>query len=219
MNRILGAGLLLAATVAVAARAAATPQPSPPYLAWTTTMKSLEYQMNHYQPTAAWAAQLKIDQAAEAAAYAKLEAALNPPNPKASSNTKLFRGPNGIEYTVTLKGIRDPAQQAPGEQPPATGDRYVAVTFEVTNASKSGVTGDDDADNFATLVGSNGQQYQSTVAQMATGKYLGRFDLIPGESDTGYTVFELPTGVKVADVVWNPQNGSGGYGEWQVAQS
>jgi hypothetical protein len=63
---------------------------------------------------------------------------------------------NGNEISVTLTRLISPAQGASQFSTPQNGDRFVGAVFTIGGISG---TFSDDANNDATLIGSNGQTY------------------------------------------------------------
>lgn len=121
----------------------------------------------------------------------------------------------GIPYTVTLRGIIDPANTLPDEVGAGFGSRFVAVVFTVTNRSeKDWLSGDPDL--YAFVVGSDNQLYSADVPQLPQCSYFpnGGYDLQPGQSITGCIGYQLDNPVKVAEVEWTTDVSPGGSGTW-----
>jgi Domain of unknown function (DUF4352) len=118
---------------------------------------------------------------------------------------------------VTLTQVIDPAQPSNQYITPNAGDRFVATVFTIKNVSSKSGTGD--ANNNASVIGSNNQTYTAdfdTVSE-CTNFDNGEFQLGPGESATGCVVFQLPTSVTVTKVHWTPDSGfASDFGEWLV---
>jgi hypothetical protein len=134
------------------------------------------------------------------------------------SPTPSLSGPVGTVYkvtdgsgnvmTVTLTKVIDPAQGADQYTTPNNGFRFVGAVFTL-----SGVSGtfSDDANNDATLVGSNSQSYTASFSSIAgvTNFNNGEYNLTPGVHSVGAVTFQVPTGVSVSAIQWS---GSGGFG-------
>ena len=137
-------GAVFAAAVLTSAVPAAASTPTAiqaDYQQYMTDLGALVKLSTRAHPTAAWAIQLKAVQAAEQAAYARLEGALNPP--KANPNTRVVSGftqvdggKDGIPEAVTLDRITDPVTNYTSYNPPAPKARYVSVMFTITDLSK-----------------------------------------------------------------------------------
>jgi hypothetical protein len=123
---------------------------------------------------------------------------------------------DGNVYSVMAKQVIDPAQPASQYDGPANGKHFVAVMFQVKVTSGKV---DDAADNCATLLGSDGQAYDTTVSSIAA--YANTSTLIKlnaGESQTLAVVFEVPNGVHPATVKWTPNSGMADQtATWNVA--
>ena len=136
-----------------------------------------------------------------------------PPSPSASpSDTttghlgdtfQITDNTDGWSYSVTLVKILDPAQPDNSFDAASAGKRLVGAEFKLT-----GITGNaqDDSNNDAAVQGSDSQVYSPTFATLAAGTNFdsGDFNLRPGSSEVGWVTFEVPDGVKVAEVQWNP---------------
>lgn len=131
--------------------------------------------------------------------------------------TLKLTGETSTTVSVTLVKVMDPATPATSFTTPGTGKRLVAAEFTVKDVGSKAVTGD--ANNDATLVGSNGQTYSPTFATIGgcTNFSSGQFQLAQNESATGCVSFGVPTGVTIAKVKWSPSSGfATDFGEWVV---
>lgn len=129
-----------------------------------------------------------------------------------------FQDSNGDSYSVRLVQVIDPAQGADQFMTPDPGDRFVAAVFKITDTGNAATS--DDANNNASVVGSNDQSYSSGVDTVSecTNFNSGLYQLDPGSSLTGCVVFQIPTGVNVSKVEWSPSGGFGSsFGEWSVS--
>ncbi len=125
---------------------------------------------------------------------------------------------SGSKYDVHLTKVIDPAQGTDEFSTPDAGKRLVGAVFRIT-----GVKGNssDDANNDATLIGSNGQAYQADFDSIAgyTNFSSGQFNAAPGAAEVGAVTFQVPAGVKVAEVQWSADSGFGGApGIWKVSK-
>jgi len=120
---------------------------------------------------------------------------------------------NGNTYRVTLVKVIDPAQGAGLFNAPDSGTRLVAAVFRIT-----AVTGrpQEDADNDAGLVGSNGQTYLYSFDDIVgyTDFSNGVIQVGQGGTTTGAVSFQVPDGVQVTDIQWTAANGFGVMVRW-----
>lgn len=117
---------------------------------------------------------------------------------------------------VTLAQVVDPAQGADSYTTPDNGKRFVAAKFVI--AATSG-TVHDDANNDATIIGSDNQTYSADFSNIAgcTNFDSGNFTVAAGSSSTGCVVFQIPTGVTVSKVRFNVVSGfADATAEWLV---
>ena len=130
-------------------------------------------------------------------------------------STLSVAGFNGESLDVTLAQIIDPATS--NQNAVLAGTRFVATELTIKNTSGAALTGD--ADNDATIVGSDGQTYTPatfTVAECTNFDY-GQYQLAAGESANGCVTFALPTGVTAAKFKFDTSGGSlGAFGEWVI---
>lgn len=142
------------------------------------------------------------------------------PSPPAKSTahtgaTINISGTGADKAAVTLVQIIDPATGANQFASPDAGKRLVGTKFQIANAGSG--TLQDDANNDASLQGSDGQSYTEALDEIAgcTNFSNGSFTLAPGASVVGCVVYQLPTGVTVAKVQFNVEAGFGGQtAEW-----
>jgi len=110
---------------------------------------------------------------------------------------------SGWSYSVTLVKILDPAQPSDSFNTAGAGKRLVGAEFKLT-----GITGNaqDDSNNDAAMQGADSQLYSPVFDTLAAGTNFdsGNFSLRPGSTEIGWVAFEVPDGVKVAEVQWNP---------------
>jgi len=106
----------------------------------------------------------------------------------------------GDTLAVTMTQIVDPATGANEFYTPNAGDRFIAVDLALENPSAATIT--DDANLDATVIGTDSQAYTAdfdSVAECTNFSY-GQFTLLPGNSENGCVVFQLPVGVNVKAV-------------------
>jgi Domain of unknown function (DUF4352) len=123
---------------------------------------------------------------------------------------------NDVSANVTLVKIADPAQGADQYTTPDSGKRFVGAEFQIV-AQNSAVS--DNANNDATLVGSDNQTYDADMNSIAEGTNfnMGDVNLAAGQSSTGWVTFQVPTGVSVASVLFGDSSGT--VGTWDVSTS
>ena len=110
----------------------------------------------------------------------------------------------------------DPAPGADQFTTAGNGDRFVGAVFTITGISG---TLSEDANNDATLVGSNGQTYTADFDSIAgyTNFNSGMYNVSAGENSVGAVTFQLPLTVQVTKIEWSANGGFGGApAEWLV---
>lgn len=123
---------------------------------------------------------------------------------------------SGDTYRVTLAKIIDRAQGADQFTTPDHGNRFVGVVFTIT--ALSGSPQDEDANNDAAVIGSNGQIYTPDISSITgyTNFTNGQINVAQGEKVKGAVTFQLPIGVKVTRVQWSAASGFGSTVQWNV---
>jgi hypothetical protein len=121
---------------------------------------------------------------------------------------------SGNLYRVTLTKVID---QAKGENQftvPDAGKRFVGLVFGVK--ALTGSPRDEDANNNAVIIGSNGQHYPADFDGIAgyTNFDHGAIHVSTGETVTGSVTFQLPKDVQVSTVQWTALSGFGSTVEW-----
>lgn len=107
---------------------------------------------------------------------------------------------SGDTYGVALTKIIDPAQARDQFTTPGNGKRFVGAVFTIKAISGGGPQ-QEDVENDAALVGSDGQTYIPDIIPIA-----GYTDFNVGQINdnmTGAVTFQVPTGVKVSKVQWS----------------
>lgn len=123
---------------------------------------------------------------------------------------------SGNKMSVTLTQVIDPAQGADQFTSPQSGNRFVGAVFDI-----KGINGtvSDDANNDATLIGSNGQTYTADFDSIAgyTNFNHGEYSVSAGESSVGAVTFQVPVAVTVSKIEWSANGGLGGApAEWLI---
>ena len=110
---------------------------------------------------------------------------------------------SGDTYRVALTKIIDPAHST-DQITPDNGKRFVGAVLTIKVISGYGPQ-QEDAEDDAALVGSDGQTYIPDIIPIAgyTDFAVGEVHAAPGESTTGAVTFQVPTGVKVSKVQWS----------------
>jgi hypothetical protein len=122
------------------------------------------------------------------------------------------------KYDVTLLGVDQPAQPQSEYASVKAGHHLAAAQFRVTAITHT----EENANNNATVTGSNEQAYTSSFEAVTAGTNFanGQILLQPGSSLVGWVSFELPDGVRVAKVQWTPSAGlATRNAEWAVNSS
>jgi hypothetical protein len=153
-----------------------------------------------------------------AAASASTSATPSPSNNLSGpvGTTYTVNDQSGDKMSVTLTQVIDPAQGADQFTTPDYGNRFVGAVVRIT-----GISGNfsDDANNDATLIGSNGQTYSADFSSIAgyTNFNNGEYNVSAGEKSVGAVTFQVPLAVKVAKIEWSANGGFGGApAEWVV---
>jgi hypothetical protein len=123
---------------------------------------------------------------------------------------------SGDTYRVALVKIIDPAQGSDEFTTPSNGMRFVGAVFTIK--AISGSPKDEDANNDAALVGSNGQTYNADIdsIQGYTNFSDGQINVAQGDTATGAVTFQVPTGVKVSKIQWSASSGFGSTDQWNA---
>lgn len=142
------------------------------------------------------------------------------------SPTNSLSGPVGTTYTVTdqsgnemsvtLTQVIDPAQGADQFTTPKSGNRFVGAVFTIKGISG---TFSDDANNDASLIGSNGQTYTADFDSIAgyTNFNDGEYNVSAGENSVGAVTFQVPLAATVSKIEWSANGGLGGApAEWLI---
>jgi hypothetical protein len=125
-----------------------------------------------------------------------------------------LRDGSGDVYQVTLTKVIDPAKGDSQGAVPAAGKRFVGLVFRVTALTST--PKDEDANNNAVVIGSNGQNYSASFDSIAgyTNFNHGVILASMGQTVTGSVTFQLPNGVQVSTVQWTALSGYGSTVEW-----
>ena len=137
------------------------------------------------------------------------------PPGKVGSSFELKDG-SGNLYQVILAKVIDPAKGENQFAAPDVGKRFVGLVFRVK--ALTGSPKDEDANNDAVVIGSNGQNYSADFDGIAgyTNFDHGVIHVSQGETVTGSVTFQVPNGVTVSTVQWTALSGFGSTVEWIV---
>jgi hypothetical protein len=104
-------------------------------------------------------------------------------------------------------GLIDPAQGADQFTTPDAGKRFVAVEISVTGKSPGNDT--NDANDNLSVVGTNHQVYSADFDSVSecTDFNDGQYTVTKGQEEAGCVTFQIPTGIYVAQVKYNPNAG------------
>jgi hypothetical protein len=121
---------------------------------------------------------------------------------------------SGNLYRVTLATVIDAAKGGNQFTVPDAGKRFVGLVFRVK--ALTGSPRDEDANNNAVIIGSNGQSYPADFDGIAgyTNFDHGAIHVSTGETVTGSVTFQLPKDVRVSTVQWTALSGFGSTVEW-----
>ena len=121
---------------------------------------------------------------------------------------------SGNLYRVAMAKVIDPAKGENQFTVPDAGKRFVGLLFQVK--ALTGSPQDEDANNNAVIIGSNGQNYAADFDGIAgyTNFDHGAIHVSKGETVTGSVTFQLPEDVKVSTVQWTALSGFGATVEW-----
>ena len=125
---------------------------------------------------------------------------------------------SGDTYRVTLVKVIDPAQGADQFTTPDTGKRFVGAAFMIK--ALHGSPQDEDANNDAVLIGSNGQDYTADFSNIAgyTNFEDGAIHVAQGDRAEGAVTFQVPDHVKVVAVQWGPASNFGSAIQWDTSK-
>ncbi len=117
---------------------------------------------------------------------------------------------------VTLVRFVDPASGATDLDEPAAGKRFVAAQFRLNNVGTA--TYDDSPSNGATVIDSDGQQFDSSLSDVSAGQsFAASTTIAPGDTALGYISFEVTKDANITRVQFALDSGFADQkGEWTV---
>jgi hypothetical protein len=121
---------------------------------------------------------------------------------------------SGATLAVTMTQIVDPATGANEFYTPNAGDRFVAVEMTLQNPGTATVN--DNANSDTTVIGTDSQAYTADFDSVAecTNFSFGEFTMLPGGSEAGCVVFQLPVGVNVKAIQFIFGGNSADVAQW-----
>jgi hypothetical protein len=166
-------------------------------------------------PSAAPASATASAVAVQAAAAASSAAARDAVPGKVGSAFSIQDG-SGDTYQVTLLKVIDPAKSADPFMTPQPGSRIVGVVFRIT--ALAGSPQGEDANNDATILGSDGQAYTAGFDGIAgySNFEVGVIHLAQGGTAVGAVTFQVPQFVTVVAIRWTADGGDGSTVQWYI---
>jgi hypothetical protein len=166
-------------------------------------------------PSAAPAAATPSSLTVQAAAAASSEAAEDAVPGKVGSGFSVQDG-SGDTYQVTLLKVIDPSKGADSFITPQPGNRFVGVVFRIT--ALAGSPQGEDANNDATILGSDGQVYNADFDGIAgySNFEVGVIHVAQGGTVVGAVTFQVPQFVTVVAIRWTANGGDGSTVQWYV---
>lgn len=131
-------------------------------------------------------------------------------------DTIALKGNDGSKLDVTVVKVVDPAKSSDEFTTPESGNRFVGVQFRLVNTGSKAYS--DSPSNGAQIADSQGQQFESTFADITAGPSMSSdVKLRPGAKALGWIVFEVPKGSKAAIVQFTMDSGFAEQtGEWKL---
>ncbi|MFJ2767299.1 DUF4352 domain-containing protein [Streptomyces sp. NPDC087300] len=122
----------------------------------------------------------------------------------------------GSKLDVTVVKVADNAKSSDEFTAPESGKRWLAVQFQLVNTGTKPYA--DSPQNGAQLADSQGQQFQTTFADITAGPSMSSdVKLRPGAKALGWITFELPKASKADVVQFAMDSGfSDKTGEWKL---
>jgi D-alanyl-D-alanine carboxypeptidase len=111
-------------------------------------------------------------------------------------------------YSVTATHYVNPAKAWLNDTPQNAGDIFVAVEFTIRTTGSLKVS--DDILDDTLMYDSSGKSYFGSLDDTAWGPHFkdGTIDVVPGASESGWAMFEVPGNVQVTKITFTP--GAGG---------
>lgn len=162
-------------------------------------------------PASATASSVTVQAAAAASSAAAADAV-----PGKIGSAFSIQDGSGDTYQVTLLKVIDPAKSADPFMTPQPGSRIVGVVFRIT--ALAGSPQGEDANNDATILGSDGQVYTAGFDGIAgySNFEVGVIHVAQGGTVVGAVTFQVPEFVTVAAIRWTADGGDGSTVQWYV---
>jgi hypothetical protein len=124
---------------------------------------------------------------------------------------------NTIKYDVTLVKVIAPAHGSDEYTTPDSGKRFVGAVFTVKD--DEGNVSDEDANSDASAVGGNNQTYTADFSTIEgyTNFNHGDLNVAAGQTVTGALTFQVPEGVSVSRVLWQPGGIDNSSATWNLS--
>lgn len=137
-------------------------------------------------------------------------------NPSGALGDSFTISGQGSSYSVRLVKVLQHAAPSDEFEAPGAGKHLAGAELVI-----KGISGheSDDADNDLTAQGSDGQTYQPSFNSIAAGTNFdsGQFRVSAGVHARGWVSFELPSGVRIAALMWVPESGlNDSVATWQL---
>ncbi len=167
-------------------------------------------------PSAAPASATASAVAVQAAAAASSAAAAADAVPGKVGSAFSIQDGSGDTYQVTLLKVIDPAKSADPFMTPQPGSRIVGVVFRIT--ALAGSPQGEDANNDATILGSDGQAYTAGFDGIAgySNFEVGVIHVAQGGTVVGAVTFQVPQFVTIVAIRWTADGGDGSTVQWYV---
>jgi hypothetical protein len=132
--------------------------------------------------------------------------------------TQIVHDFNKNALAVTASQIIDPATGTDQFNQPNSGFRFVAIELNLSNQSTATIS--DDANSDVQLIGTDNQAYTadlfSSINECTNFSY-GEFTLLPGGTESGCVVFQLPIGINAKLVQFSLDYGFLDVAQWTAA--
>ncbi|GAA2405359.1 MULTISPECIES: DUF4352 domain-containing protein [Streptomyces] len=162
-------------------------------------------------------ASAKADSGQKAAKKPAAKASAAPEVAEAGDTLALKGMEAGSKLDVTVVKVVDNAKSSDEFTAPESGNRWIAVQFRLVNTGSKAYS--DSPQNGAQVADDQGQQFQSTFADVTAGPSMSSdVSLKPGAKALGWVVFEVPKASKMATVQFAMDSGfAEETGEWKLS--
>jgi hypothetical protein len=152
--------------------------------------------------------------AAQVTASTTISVASQPTSPGKIGSYFNVQDGSGDVYQVNLVKVVDPGKSADQFVTPEHGNRLVGIVFKIT--ALTGSPQGEDADNDATILGSDGRVYTADFDSIVgyTNFEVGVIHVAKGATVMGAVTFQVPLYIEVTEVRWAASNGLGSTVMW-----